>query len=92
MSKNDLPHYQLYKQDRCAWCDKALELLKEHGVPYRVIHVGQDITTAEFAEQFPGQKTLPLVVYEPVSTHFSNQGKLIGGYEDLVRYFGDGDV
>lgn len=61
----------------CKFCEAAKSLLADYDIDYDEMVVGVDISREEFIEEFPTQKTVPLI--------FIN-GDKIGGYEDLKEY------
>lgn len=67
----------VYGRSGCEYCTKAQQLLEERKIPYNYIQLGVDITKDEFLEQFPDQKTVPLVLAH---------GMKVGGYNELVNY------
>jgi glutaredoxin len=67
----------VYGKSGCEYCTMAQKLLEERKIPFNYIQLGIDITKEEFLEQFPEQKTVPLVVAH---------GMKVGGYTDLLEY------
>lgn len=67
----------VYGRSGCEYCTKAQQLLEERRIPYNYIQLGIDITKDEFLEQFPDQKTVPLVLAH---------GMKVGGYNELLNY------
>lgn len=68
---------EVYGRSGCEYCTKAQQLLDDRKIPYNYIQLGIDITKNEFQEQFPEQKTVPLVVAH---------GMKVGGYSELLEY------
>jgi glutaredoxin len=68
---------EIYGKSGCDYCTKAQKLLSDRDIPYNYIQLGIDITSSEFLEQFPDQKTVPLAVAH---------GMKVGGYNELVEY------
>lgn len=69
--------YTVISRPNCSWCDRAMDLLYEEGIPYekvdlykhmwvKTLFIGADLTT------------VPQV--------FDHNGVLIGGYEELVKH------
>ena len=68
---------EVYGKPDCVWCDAAKKLLNETNTPYKYYSVGQDIGIDFIIENFPGVKTVPIIVVD---------GFRIGGYESLKSY------
>ena len=67
---------ELYTRPGCTYCDKAKGMLRSVGALYQEHIVDVHITKEALMEQFPGAKTLPIVVIN--GTH-------IGGYMQLEQ-------
>jgi glutathione-dependent peroxiredoxin len=67
----------LFAKIGCPYCARAKELLKEQGLDYEEIVLGQDITTRSL-RAMTGATTVPQVFID---------GRLIGGSDDLAAYF-----
>ncbi len=67
----------LFTKIGCPFCAKAKAMLKEHGMSYEEIIVGQD-ASMQSLQAVTGATTVPQVFIE---------GKLIGGSEALEEYF-----
>ncbi|MGC1246562.1 MAG: glutaredoxin domain-containing protein, partial [Spirulinaceae cyanobacterium] len=67
----------LFTKVGCPFCAKAKAMLKEHGLTYEEIVVGQD-ASMQSLQAVSGATTVPQVFIE---------GKLIGGSEALEEYF-----
>lgn len=62
---------------QCAWCVRAKELLAAKDIPYEEVLIDSR-EKFQFMQQYaPGMRTVPAIVHD---------GKLVGGYEDLVTY------
>jgi len=68
----------LFTKVGCPYCARAKEMLREHGINYEEIIVGQDATTRSL-RAMSGAATVPQVFVD---------GKLIGGSEALASYLG----
>lgn len=68
---------EVYGKTNCNWCVKARELLNSKGINYKYYSVGDDIGIDFIIENFPGVKTVPIIVVD---------GFRIGGYDDLKAY------
>ncbi|MGB8686422.1 MAG: glutaredoxin domain-containing protein, partial [Microcoleus sp.] len=67
----------LFTKVGCPFCARAKALLKEKGLDYEEIVLGQDVTTRSL-RAVTGATTVPQVFID---------GKLIGGSEALESYF-----
>lgn len=67
---------EIYGKADCSYCVKAKNLLDTHMVAYDYFSIGEDITTEEVIEKFPGVRTVPVVAVN---------GNLLGGYEQLAQ-------
>ncbi len=68
----------LFAKIGCPFCARAKAMLKEHGMDYEEIVVGQDATMHSL-KAVTGATTVPQVFID---------GKLIGGSEELAAYLG----
>lgn len=67
----------MFSKVGCPFCARAKAALKEHGMAYEEIVLGKDITTRSL-QAVSGATTTPQVFID---------GKLIGGADDLDKYF-----
>lgn len=67
----------IYGKPDCVWCKRALDLVVEKNVEYNYHSIGDDIGIDFIIENFPGVKTVPIIVVN---------GMRIGGYDQLVSY------
>lgn len=74
----------VYCRDNCIWCDRAMELLNSHNVSYEIVKIYKDISLEDFRSlmNYPEKLTVPQIYMNDV---------LIGGYEDLQRYYNEQD-
>lgn len=72
------PAFEIVTTEKCTFCAKTKELLTQMGIPFTESH----LDTREKIEAFKknGFKTVPQI--------FWNQ-QLIGGYTELLKWFGD---
>ena len=63
-------------KDNCPFCIRAKNLLTQKGVPFISKKIGVDIEREEVLEQYPGIRTVPIIIED---------GRLIGGYDQLVE-------
>lgn len=70
----------VYSKDDCPWCDKAKDLLDNYNFSYIEKAYNIDFNKDDmYTLVGPNKKlTLPQIIIN---------GKLIGGYDDLVQYF-----
>jgi len=68
---------EVYGKTNCNWCVAAKQLLNEKYVNYKYYSLGEDYDLNFIQENFPGVKTVPIIVVN---------GFRIGGYEDLKAY------
>lgn len=67
----------VYSKSNCPSCMKVKVLLELKNITYTESVIGTDILREDFVEQFPEQRTVPLIIIDGVK---------IGGYEDLRDY------
>ena len=72
--------FDMYTRPTCFWCVRAKHLLESKGISYRDLDINNDDLRKELKIKAPGIKTIPQIFKD---------GKRIGGYEDLVKYFKD---
>tara|TARA_A100001201_G_scaffold111189_1_gene95100 strand:- start:138 stop:359 length:222 start_codon:yes stop_codon:yes gene_type:complete len=65
---------EIYGQDMCGYCKKAVDLCEERNLPYKYYVVKEDITLEEFKKMFPFKRTVPQINID---------GKYIGGFQEL---------
>lgn len=67
--------YYVISADGCKWCEKAVDLLEERGLPYSLRKVeGHTLGLMKLA----GLRTVPQI--------FDENKDHIGGYEDLEKH------
>jgi glutaredoxin len=71
---------EIYSKPNCGWCESSKTLFGQRNLLYTEYQIGRDITREEFLEKFPNARTVPLILIE---------GKVIGGYNDVVTYLDD---
>jgi len=71
----------IFTKPGCPFCAKAKELLQTHELKYEEIVLGKDATSVSL-QAIVGKNTVPQVYMG---------GKLIGGSEELERYFAKGE-
>lgn len=68
--------FYIISKDDCKWCDKAKELFRERGLPYREINLETNIFLFDLMSKV-NLKTVPQIW--KATTY-------IGGHDDLVKY------
>ncbi len=71
----------IYTTGYCPYCKMAKDLLRSKGVTFQEIDVSDDDATREKLVQMSGRETVPQVFAD---------GRPIGGYGELVRFFASG--
>jgi glutaredoxin 3 len=68
---------RVFGTTRCGSCRRAEALLEREGIPFEKIDVtDDDHARAALVEAAGGRRTVPVIFVD---------GRVIGGYEDLVR-------
>lgn len=70
----------IWSKDMCPYCERAKALLKQKGIQYEERKIGAGYTREQLLESVPTAKTVPQIFLD---------GKLIGGHDDLVKYFNE---
>tara|TARA_B100000963_G_scaffold358297_1_gene382582 strand:- start:3375 stop:3599 length:225 start_codon:yes stop_codon:yes gene_type:complete len=70
--------FLVFTKNRCSFCDRAKILIEQKGHEYESINIEEDNNIDILLEKNKYARTMPQI--------FIND-KLIGGYEDLVKYF-----
>ena len=73
----------IYTTSYCPYCHAAKEFLRSKKVTFEEIDVTDDDAMREKLEKLSGQSTVPQIFAD---------GKPIGGYEDLVRFYQAGNT
>ena len=74
---------EIYTKDFCIWCDRAKSLLESKNLSFTEIDLSDDSLRSEFYSKLgEGVKTVPQIFMD---------NKRIGGFQELVRWFGDGN-
>tara|TARA_Y100000389_G_scaffold92486_1_gene89196 strand:+ start:256 stop:489 length:234 start_codon:yes stop_codon:yes gene_type:complete len=73
----------IYTKDNCIWCDRAKSLLQSEGLEYNETDLSDDDSRLQFFSKLgENVRTVPQIFIE---------NKRIGGYQELVRWFSDGN-
>lgn len=72
--------FEIYSKDNCEWCSAAKSIISNKEIKYTEYKLNEDFSreTLSILLGNPDKITLPQIFYN---------GKLIGGYEDLLVYF-----
>lgn len=73
-----MSEFQIFTMDNCGYCEQAKSLLRSKGQAYQETKVGKDITRSEFLNQYPSQRTLPMIMKD---------GARLGGLSELRAHF-----
>lgn len=74
---------EIYTKDFCIWCDRAKSLLESKNLIFTEIDLSDDLVRFEFYSKLGEDvKTVPQIFID---------NKRIGGFQELVRWFGDGN-
>lgn len=65
----------------CPYCDMAKKLLIKKEIVFEEKIIGQGYTREQLLEAIPSARTVPQIIL---------RGKLIGGYDQLKKYFDEG--
>jgi glutaredoxin len=68
----------VWSKNHCPYCDKAKALLSQKGIDYDEKKVGDGYSIEDLLKDVPLAKTVPQIVLD---------GKVIGGYVELKKYF-----
>ena len=70
----------VWSKDLCPYCDRAKALLKQKNIEFEERKIGSGWTKEQLLESVPTARTVPQIFLD---------GKLIGGHDDLVKYFNE---
>ena len=68
----------VWSKNQCPYCDQAKNLLKMKGIEYEERNISVDWDREELLEAVPGARTVPQIFLDD---------KLIGGFQELKKYF-----
>jgi glutaredoxin-related protein len=68
----------VWSRDACGYCDSAKTLLKQKGIEFEERKIGSGWTKEQLLESVPTARTVPQIYLD---------GKYIGGYTELKKYF-----
>jgi glutaredoxin 3 len=70
----------IWSKDFCGYCDRAKRLLEQKGIKYEERKIGSGWTKEQLLESVPAARSVPQIFLDD---------KLIGGHDDLVKYFNE---
>ncbi len=70
----------IWSKDFCGYCDRAKRLLEQKGIKYEERKIGSGWTKEQLLETVPAARSVPQIFLDD---------KLIGGHDDLVKYFNE---
>lgn len=68
----------VWSKNQCTFCEQAKRLLKLKGVEFEERKIDNGWTREQLLEAVPTARTVPQIVLD---------GQLIGGYNELKKYF-----
>lgn len=68
----------IWSKYNCPYCEQAKALLTQRGIKFEERKIGDGFTREDLLEAVPTARTVPQIFID---------GKLIGGYTDLEKYF-----
>lgn len=74
---------RLYIKPDCQYCDYARELLRQRGLPFREVDVGEDYVLRGWLAWATGQRSLPQIFLD---------GEPIGGFSELMTLDASGEL
>jgi glutaredoxin 3 len=85
MNKNQpaVKEVRVYTKPDCQYCDYARDLLKQRGVSFREVDIGEDYVLRGWLAWATGQRTLPQIFID---------GEPIGGFADLMTMDATGEL
>lgn len=69
----------MWSKSNCSFCDKAKALLRSKNVVFEERKIGEQWTKEDLLAEVPTARTVPQIIAD---------GKLIGGYTELVKVIG----
>jgi glutaredoxin 3 len=70
----------IWSKDFCGYSDLAKRLLEQKGIKYEERKIGSGWTKEQLLESVPTARTVPQIFLDD---------KLIGGHDDLIKYFNE---
>jgi glutaredoxin len=68
----------IWSKYHCPYCDQAKALLEQKGIEFQEKKIGDGFTREDLLEEVPNARTVPQIFID---------GKLIGGFQELKKYF-----
>ena len=73
----------VWSKTNCAFYLKAKHLLKDNNIEFEERLIGQDWSREQLLEMVPDARSVPQIIID---------GKVVGGYNDLVKYINTLDI
>ena len=70
----------IWTKDHCPYCVQAKALLTQKGIEIEERKIGHSWTKEQLLESVPTARTVPQIFLDD---------KLIGGHDDLIKYFNE---
>jgi glutaredoxin 3 len=67
----------VWSKYHCPYCEQAVAVLKQRGIPFEERKIGDGFTKEELLEAVPNARSVPQIVIN---------GTSIGGYNELLTY------
>jgi glutaredoxin len=78
----------MYSKDNCPWCVRARDFLREKNITnVSELKIGREVTAEDFRKIAAANgkpSTVPLIFYR---TRTSDGWTVLGGFEDLEKFF-----
>lgn len=73
----------VWSKTNCAFCLKAKHLLKDKNIDFEERLIGQKWSREELLKMVPDARSVPQIIID---------GKVVGGYNELVKYLNTLDI
>ena len=78
----------VYSKEQCPFCVKAIDMLTEKGVDFKVFKLGQDLEKEDMVALVKEKTGIEVTTVPQI---FLN-GEYIGGFTDLEKHYADQEV
>lgn len=68
----------IYSKQGCFQCNEAKTFMRQNGIAFAEVVIGQDIIQEEFSQIYPNETSVPLIIID---------GAKVGGYSDLKEWY-----
>jgi len=82
-------YFEIYAWTECPFCTHAKELLIEKQEQFMFCCLDQSDVLLRYIKNKYNWKTVPMIIEKHTE---NNEEKFIGGFTDLLKYFGEGDA